>query len=43
MSVSFTTEPNWEALAFPRECSTGMNHFNEDGDNIITPSMYVHA
>ena len=26
--VSFTSEPNWEALAFPKDYSTGRNHFN---------------
>ena len=41
--VSFTSEPNREALAFPKEYSTGINHFNEDSDNLITPSKYVHA
>ena len=25
--VSFTSEPNWEALAFPKEFSAGVNHF----------------
>ena len=25
--VSFTSEPNWEALAFPKDYSTGRNHF----------------
>ena len=43
ISVSFTSEPNCEALAFPKEYSTGINHFNEDRDNPITPSNYVHA
>ena len=43
ISVSFTSEPNWEALAFLKEYSTGINHFNEDRDNPITPSKYVHA
>ena len=41
--VSFASEPNWEALAFPKEYSTGINHFNEDRDNPITPSNYVHT
>ena len=41
--VSFTSEPNWEALAFSKEYSTEINHFNEDRDNPITPSKYVHA
>ena len=26
--VSFISEPNWEALAFPKDCSTGKKHFN---------------
>ena len=26
--VSFTSEPNWEPLAFPKDYSTGRNHFN---------------
>ena len=37
--VAFTSEPNWEALVFPKEYSTGRNHFNEDKDH---PSKYVH-
>ena len=41
--VSFTSEPNCETLAFPKEYSTGINHFNEDRDNPKTPSIYVHA
>ena len=28
--VSFTLEPNWDALAFPKGYSTGRNHFNEE-------------
>ena len=40
--VSLTSEPNWEALAFFKECSTGRN-FNEDRDHPITPSKSVHA
>ena len=27
--VSLTSEPNWEALAFPKDYSTGKNHTNE--------------
>ena len=41
--VSFTSEPDWEALAFPKDYSTGINRFNEDRENPITPSKYVHA
>ena len=28
--VCFTTEPNWEVLAFPKDFSTGRKHFNEE-------------
>ena len=28
--VSFTSEPNWEARAFPKDYSWGRNHFNEE-------------
>ena len=41
--VSFTSEPNWEALAFPKDYSTGRNHFNEEREIPITPAKYVHA
>ena len=41
--VSFTSEPNWEAIAFPKDYSTGKNHFNEYRKVPITPSKYVHA
>ena len=41
--VSFTSEPNWEALAFPKDYSTGRNHFNEEREIPITPSKYVHT
>ena len=41
--VSFTSEPNWEALAFPEEYSTGKGHFNDNDEIPITPSKYVHA
>ena len=41
--VSFTSEPNLEAFAFPKEYSVGINHFNEDRDNPITPSKCVHT
>ena len=42
-SVSFTSESNWEAHAFPKDYSTGRNHFNEEREIPITPSKYVHA
>ena len=35
--VSFTLEPNWEALAFPKDYSTERNHFNEESEISITP------
>ena len=41
--VSFTSEPNWEALAFPKNYSTGRNHFNEEREIPMTLSKYVHA
>ena len=41
--VSFTSEPNWGALAFPKDYSTGRNHFNEEREIPITPSKYVHT
>ena len=41
--VSFTSEPNWEALAFPKDYSTGVNHFNEEREIPTTPSKYVHT
>ena len=41
--VSFTSEPNWEALAFPKEYSIGKGHFNDDREIPITPSKYIHA
>ena len=41
--VSFTSEPNWEALTFPKDYSTGRNHFNEKREIPITPSKYVHT
>ena len=41
--VSFTSEPNWEALAFPKDYSTEGNHFNEERENPITSSKYVHV
>ena len=41
--VCFTLEPNWEALAFPKDYSIGRNHFNEEREIPITCSKYVHA
>ena len=41
--VSFTSELDWEALAFPKDYSTGINHYNEERKHHITPSKYVHA
>lgn len=40
--VSFTLEPNWEALAFCKDY-TGRNHFNEEREFLIRPSKYKHA
>ena len=41
--ISFTSEPNWKALAFTKDYSTGRNHFNEQREIPITPSKYVHV
>ena len=41
--VSFTSEPNWEALAFPKDYCTERNHFNELREIPITPLKYVHT
>ena len=41
--VSFTSEPKWEALAFSKEYSAGINIFNEDRDNPITSLKYVYT
>ena len=41
--VSFTSEPNWEALTFPKDYSTGRNHFNDKREIPITPSKYFHT
>ena len=34
--VSFTSETNWEALAFPKDYYTGRSHFNEEREIPIT-------
>ena len=41
--VSFSSEPNREALAFPEEYATGKNHFNEARAVPITPTKCVHT
>ena len=41
--VSFVSQPNWETLAFTKDCSTGRNHFNEEREILIPTSKYVHA
>ena len=41
--VSFTLEPNWEIVAFPRDYFAERNHFNEEREIPISPSKYVHA
>ena len=41
--VSFTLEPNREALAFLKDYSTGRNHFNEEREVPIAPSKYGHT
>ena len=37
--LPFTSEANWEALAFLKEHTAGINYFNYP----ITPSKYGHA
>lgn len=41
--VSFTSKPNWEALAFPKDFSTAVNRFGQARDVRITPVRYAHA
>ena len=41
--VSFYSEPDWEALAFPKQYPTAKNYFNEPRERNITPIKYVHA
>ena len=41
--VSFTSEPDWEALSFPKDYSIGKNHYNEERKIQVTPSKYIHA
>ena len=40
--LSLVTEPDCEALTFPKEYSTGKNHFNEPREVAITLSKYFH-
>ena len=41
--LSLATEPDCEALIFPKEYSTGKNHFNEPREVAITLSKYFHS
>ena len=41
--VSFSLEPNLEALSFPKDYSKGRNHFNEEREIPITLSKHVHT
>ena len=41
--VSFTSEPDWEALCFPKLYPTGTNHFNQEREVRITVSKYLHG
>ena len=43
ISVFFPSESNWEALAFPKDYSSGINHFNEEREIPIRHSKYVHV
>ena len=40
--VSFASEHNLEALAFPKDQSTGRNHINKEREIPATPSKYFH-
>ena len=41
--VSFYSEPDWEALAFPAHYPDAKNYFNSPRDKKMTPSKYIHA
>ena len=41
--VSFTSGPNWEALAFPKYYSAGRNYFNEEGEVEFSGDMNVSS
>ena len=43
ISISFTSESNWKALAFHKGHSTGRNHLNEEREIPIAPPKYVNA
>ena len=43
ISVSFSSEPNMEALTFPKGYSAERRCFNEKREVLITKSKYVHA
>ena len=40
--VSYSNEPDCEALAFPSLFSTGKFHYNYNREIAITPSKYIH-
>ena len=40
--LSFSSEPRWGALVYPKDYATGKNHFNEARQS-ITPTKYVHG
>ena len=41
--VSFSSEPDWEALCYIKEYPTAENHFNANREVPITVSKYIHA
>ena len=44
ITVTFTTEPYWEALAFPKDFPYGRFHFGDNTREVpTTPSQYIHA
>ena len=43
ISVSFTSEPNWEALAFLKNYLTRANNFNEEKLKYHPKNMYIQV
>ncbi|XP_066930030.1 uncharacterized protein [Clytia hemisphaerica] len=43
LPVSFYSEPDWEALAFPGHYPDAKNYFNSPRERKITPIKYAHA
>ena len=43
IALNQRTEPNWEALAFPKEFSTSKFHYTHPRDIKLTPIRYAQA